>query len=118
MGRPSRRSSCIQPALSIRSFPRLSKAITSCIMALICTINLYFVISFLSSLPHPAYFALVALFAIGYLGLTAYLVLGSAKGQGGQERETLGASVEFWSLLHSWSFPRPGPVASPMEPTF
>lgn len=49
-------------------------------MALVCAINLYFVISYLPSLPHPAYFGLVALLAIGYVGLTAYLVLGSAKG--------------------------------------
>lgn len=49
-------------------------------MALVCAINLYFVISYLPSLPHPAYFGLVALLAIGYLGLTAYLVLGLAKG--------------------------------------
>lgn len=67
--------------------PRLSKAVTSCIMALVCAINLYFVISYLPSLPHPAYFSLVALLAIGYLGLTAYLVLGSAKGQGGRAGE-------------------------------
>lgn len=85
MGRPSRWSSCIQPAAPQASsehhpFPRLSKVITSCIMALVCAINLYFVISYLPSLPHPAYFGLVALLAIGYLGLTAYLVLGSAKG--------------------------------------
>lgn len=85
-------------------------------MALVCAINLYFVISYLPSLPHPAYFGLVALLAIGYLGLTAYLVLGSATWQGGQERETQGASAELWPLLYSRSFTRPGPVASPTEP--
>uniref|UniRef100_A0A8C6HKA3 Natural resistance-associated macrophage protein 1 n=1 Tax=Mus spicilegus TaxID=10103 RepID=A0A8C6HKA3_MUSSI len=72
----------VLPILTFTSMPavmqefangRLSKAITSCIMALVCAINLYFVISYLPSLPHPAYFGLVALFAIGYLGLTAYL---------------------------------------------
>lgn len=42
-------------------------------MALVCAINLYFVISYLPSLPHPAYFGLVALLAIGYVGLAAYL---------------------------------------------
>lgn len=86
--------------------PRLSKAVTSCIMALICAINLYFVISYLPSLPHPAYFSLVALLAIGYLGLTAYLVLGSAKGQGGQERETWGfcvASPPLTVLSQAWT---------------
>lgn len=99
---------------------RLSKAITSCIMALVCAINLYFVISYLPSLPHPAYFGLVALLAIGYVGLAAYLVLESGKGRGGQKRETRGGggSAELWPLLHSCSFPRPGPVASPMEPPF
>lgn len=44
-------------------------------MALVCAVNLYFVISYLPSLPHPAYFSLVALLAVAYLGLTAYLVL-------------------------------------------
>ena len=44
-------------------------------MALICAINLYFVVSYLPSLPHPAYFSLVALLAAAYLGLTTYLVL-------------------------------------------
>lgn len=72
---------------------RLSKAITSCIMALVCAINLYFVISYLPSLPHPAYFGLVALLAIGYVGLAAYLVLESGKGRGGQKRETRGGGV-------------------------
>lgn len=68
-------------------------------MALVCAINLYFVISYLPSLPHPAYFGLVALLAIGYLGLTAYLVLGSAKGQGGQERET------WWGFCRALASP-------------
>ena len=44
-------------------------------MVLICAINLYFVVSYLPSLPHPAYFSLVALLAAVYLGLTTYLVL-------------------------------------------
>ncbi|XP_010334630.1 natural resistance-associated macrophage protein 1 isoform X2 [Saimiri boliviensis] len=52
----------------------LSKAVTASIMALVCAINLYFVISYLPSLPHPAYFGLVALLATAYLGLTTYLV--------------------------------------------
>lgn len=72
----------VLPILTFTSMPAvmqefangwLSKVITSCIMALVCAINLYFVISYLPSLPHPAYFGLVALLAIGYLGLTAYL---------------------------------------------
>ena len=72
----------VLPILTFTSMPavvqefangQLSKAITSCIMALVCAINLYFVISYLPSLPHPAYFGLVALLPIGYLGLTAYL---------------------------------------------
>lgn len=72
----------VLPILTFTSMPavmqefangRLSKAITSCIMALVCAINLYFVISYLPSLPHPAYFGLVALLAIGYVGLAAYL---------------------------------------------
>lgn len=69
-----RRRRCSQPCVSLLS-PRLSKAITSSIMALVCAINLYFVISYLPSLPHPAYFGLVALLAVAYLGLTTYLVL-------------------------------------------
>jgi natural resistance-associated macrophage protein len=72
----------VLPILTFTSMPavvqefangQLSKAITSCIMALVCAIYLYFVISYLPSLPHPAYFDLVALLPIGYLGLTAYL---------------------------------------------
>ncbi|KAL1771137.1 natural resistance-associated macrophage protein 1 isoform X1 [Sigmodon hispidus] len=72
----------VLPILTFTSMPAimqefanglLSKVITSCIMALICAINLYFVISYLPSLPNPAYFALVALLAVGYVGLTAYL---------------------------------------------
>uniref|UniRef100_A0A667HPS4 Natural resistance-associated macrophage protein 1 n=1 Tax=Lynx canadensis TaxID=61383 RepID=A0A667HPS4_LYNCA len=73
----------VLPILTFTSMPalmqefangRLSKAITSSIMALICAINLYFVIIYLPSLPHPAYFVLVALLAAVYLGLTTYLV--------------------------------------------
>ncbi|XP_051010507.1 natural resistance-associated macrophage protein 1 [Acomys russatus] len=72
----------VLPILTFTSMPavmqefangRLSKAITSCIMTLICAINLYFVVSYLPSLPHPAYFGLVAVLALGYLTLTAYL---------------------------------------------
>lgn len=70
------------PILTFTSMPavmqefangRLSKMVTSCIMALILAINLYFVVSYLPSLPHPAYFGLVAVLAAAYLGLTAYL---------------------------------------------
>ncbi|XP_077874122.1 natural resistance-associated macrophage protein 1 isoform X4 [Ictidomys tridecemlineatus] len=73
----------VLPILTFTSMPavmqefangRLSKAITSGIMALVCAINLYFVVSYVPSLPHPAYFGLVALLAAGYLALTAYLV--------------------------------------------
>ncbi|XP_035566807.1 natural resistance-associated macrophage protein 1 isoform X2 [Canis lupus baileyi] len=73
----------VLPILTFTSMPalmqefangRLSKAITSFIMALVCAINLYFVVIYLPSLPHPAYFILVALLAIVYLGLTTYLV--------------------------------------------
>ncbi|XP_047578503.1 natural resistance-associated macrophage protein 1 isoform X2 [Lutra lutra] len=73
----------VLPILTFTSMPavmqefangRLSKAITSFIMALVCAINLYFVVIYLPSLPHPAYFVLVALLAAVYLGLTAYLV--------------------------------------------
>uniref|UniRef100_A0A452V0P3 Natural resistance-associated macrophage protein 1 n=1 Tax=Ursus maritimus TaxID=29073 RepID=A0A452V0P3_URSMA len=73
----------VLPILTFTSMPalmqefansRLSKAITSSIMALICAINLYFVVTYLPSLPHPAYFVLVALLAAVYLGLTTYLV--------------------------------------------
>ncbi|XP_057617450.1 natural resistance-associated macrophage protein 1 isoform X2 [Chionomys nivalis] len=72
----------VLPILTFTSMPAvmqefanglLSKAITSCIMTLICAVNLYFVVSYLPSLPHPAFFGLVALLAVGYLGLTAYL---------------------------------------------
>lgn len=76
----------IQPALRILPSPRLSKVITSCIMALICAINLYFVVSYLPSLPHPAFFGLVALLAVGYLGLTAYLVRRQPRDKGGGEK--------------------------------
>lgn len=44
-------------------------------MALVCAINLYFVVIYLPSLSHPAYFVLVAVLAVVYLGLTTYLVL-------------------------------------------
>lgn len=73
----------VLPILTFTSMPALmqefasgwlSKAITSSIMTLICAINLYFVVSYLPSLPHPAYFGLVALLGAAYLGLTTYLV--------------------------------------------
>nr|XP_045367988.1 natural resistance-associated macrophage protein 1 isoform X2 [Camelus bactrianus] len=73
----------VLPILTFTSMPalmqefasgRVSKAITSSIMVLLCAINLYFVVSYLPSLPHPAYFILVALLAAVYLGLTTYLV--------------------------------------------
>ncbi|XP_075385105.1 natural resistance-associated macrophage protein 1 [Tenrec ecaudatus] len=73
----------VLPILTFTSMPelmhefangRVSKAITSFIMALICAINLYLVISYVLNLPHPAYFALVALLAAAYLGITIYLV--------------------------------------------
>ncbi|XP_017390617.1 natural resistance-associated macrophage protein 1 isoform X1 [Cebus imitator] len=73
----------VLPILTFTSMPALmqefangwlSKAITASIMALVCAINLYFVISYLPSLPHPAYFGLAALIATAYLGLTTYLV--------------------------------------------
>nr|XP_058908113.1 natural resistance-associated macrophage protein 1 isoform X3 [Kogia breviceps] len=72
----------VLPILTFTSMPALmqeftngpvSKAFTSSIMVLICAINLYFVVSYLPSLPHPAYFSLVALLAAIYLGLTTYL---------------------------------------------
>ncbi|KAB1279091.1 Natural resistance-associated macrophage protein 1 [Camelus dromedarius] len=59
--------------VSQRARHPVSKAITSSIMVLLCAINLYFVVSYLPSLPHPAYFILVALLAAVYLGLTTYL---------------------------------------------
>ncbi|KAB0399297.1 hypothetical protein E2I00_003115, partial [Balaenoptera physalus] len=71
----------VLPILTFTSMPTLmqeftngpvSKACTSSIMVLICAINLYFVVSYLPSLPHPAYFSLVALLAAVYLGLTIY----------------------------------------------
>nr|XP_031533878.1 natural resistance-associated macrophage protein 1 isoform X2 [Vicugna pacos] len=73
----------VLPILTFTSMPalmqefasgRVSQAITSSIMVLLCAINLYFVVSYLPSLPHPAYFILVALLAAVYLGLTTYLV--------------------------------------------
>nr|XP_019597404.1 PREDICTED: natural resistance-associated macrophage protein 1 isoform X3 [Rhinolophus sinicus] len=73
----------VLPTLTFTSMPTLmqefangwlSKAITSSIMALVCAINLYFVVSYLPGLHHPAYFGLVALLAAAYLGLTTYLV--------------------------------------------
>ncbi|XP_034511058.1 natural resistance-associated macrophage protein 1 isoform X2 [Ailuropoda melanoleuca] len=92
----------VLPILTFTSMPalmqefansRLSKAIASSIMALICAINLYFVVTYLPSLPHPAYFVLVALLAAVYLGLTTY-------------------------LTHGRPSPRSGPVSLPMEPPF
>lgn len=50
-------------------------------------VNLYFVISYLPSLPHPAYFSLVALLAAAYLGLTTYLVLMGRRVPGGWGRQ-------------------------------
>ncbi|XP_064443113.1 natural resistance-associated macrophage protein 1 isoform X3 [Mirounga angustirostris] len=73
----------VLPILTFTSMPalmqefangRLSKAITTSIMALVCAINLYFVVIYLPSLSHPAYFVLVAVLAVVYLGLTTYLV--------------------------------------------
>uniref|UniRef100_UPI003D9C70F8 natural resistance-associated macrophage protein 1 n=1 Tax=Equus caballus TaxID=9796 RepID=UPI003D9C70F8 len=73
----------VLPILTFTSMPAimqefanglLSKIVTSFIMALVCAINLYFVVSYLPSLPHPAYFGLVALLAAAYLCLTTYLV--------------------------------------------
>lgn len=67
------RNQTLELPSALTATQRLSKVITSCIMVLICAINLYFVVSYLPSLPHPAFFGLVALLAVGYLGLTAYL---------------------------------------------
>ncbi|KAM6177794.1 natural resistance-associated macrophage protein 1 [Rhynchocyon petersi] len=73
----------VLPILTFTSMPalmqefasgRISKIVTSSIMALVCAINLYFVVSYLPSLPHPAYFGLVGLLAAAYLGLSIYLV--------------------------------------------
>ncbi|XP_069434438.1 natural resistance-associated macrophage protein 1 isoform X6 [Ovis canadensis] len=73
----------VLPILTFTSMPALmqefanglvSKIITSSIMVLVCAVNLYFVISYVPSLRHPAYFSLVALLAAAYLGLTTYLV--------------------------------------------
>ncbi|XP_060049882.1 natural resistance-associated macrophage protein 1 isoform X4 [Erinaceus europaeus] len=73
----------VLPILTFTSMPALmqefangplSKAVTSFIMALVCAINLYFVLSYLPTIPHPAYFSLVALLAAVYLALSAYLV--------------------------------------------
>ncbi|KFO20182.1 Natural resistance-associated macrophage protein 1 [Fukomys damarensis] len=72
----------VLPILTFTSMPaimqefangRLSKVVTSCIMALICAINLFLVVSYLTRLSHPAYFGLVAVLAAAYLALTAYL---------------------------------------------
>nr|XP_024648453.1 natural resistance-associated macrophage protein 1 [Macaca nemestrina] len=73
----------VLPILTFTSMPALmqefangplSKVVTSSIMVLVCAINLYFVVSYLPSLPHPAYFGLAALLAAAYLGLSTYLV--------------------------------------------
>uniref|UniRef100_A0A4X1UK70 Natural resistance-associated macrophage protein 1 n=1 Tax=Sus scrofa TaxID=9823 RepID=A0A4X1UK70_PIG len=73
----------VLPILTFTSMPalmqefasgRVNKVITSSIMLLVCAINFYFLVSYLPSLPHPAYFGLVALLAVIYLGLTTYLV--------------------------------------------
>ncbi|OWK12602.1 SLC11A1 [Cervus elaphus hippelaphus] len=61
--------------VSLRALPPPPPFISSSIMVLVCAVNLYFVISYVPSLPHPAYFSLVALLAAAYLGLTTYLVL-------------------------------------------
>ncbi|XP_055967596.1 natural resistance-associated macrophage protein 1 [Sorex fumeus] len=73
----------VLPILTFTSMPTLmqefasgllSKAVTFAIMVLICAVNLYFVATFVQSIPHPAYLGLVAVLAAAYLGLTAYLV--------------------------------------------
>ncbi|KAI4544440.1 hypothetical protein MG293_004706 [Ovis ammon polii] len=86
----------VLPILTFTSMPALmqefanglvSKIITSSIMVLVCAVNLYFVISYVPSLPHPAYFSLVALLAAAYLGLTTYLVLLCQRVPGGLGRQ-------------------------------
>ncbi|XP_039770724.1 natural resistance-associated macrophage protein 1 [Ornithorhynchus anatinus] len=52
----------------------LSKLITLLTVGLVCAINCYFVVDYLSALPHPAYYALVGALAAVYLGLLAYLI--------------------------------------------
>ncbi|XP_012584434.1 PREDICTED: natural resistance-associated macrophage protein 1 [Condylura cristata] len=73
----------VLPILTFTSMPALmqefangllSKVVTSSIMALVCAINFYLVISYLPSIPHPAYLSLVALLGVAYLGLITYLV--------------------------------------------
>lgn len=71
-------------------------------MTLICAINLYFVVSYLPSLPHPAYFGLVALLGAAYLGLIAYLVLLGRQtpwgwGSGGQGEEATDGGRGGWT---------------------
>ncbi|KAK2505538.1 hypothetical protein MC885_010800, partial [Smutsia gigantea] len=55
-------------SLLVSRQPLLGKGIASSIIALICAINLYFVISYVRSLTHPAYFSLVALLAASLPG--------------------------------------------------
>ncbi|XP_040842445.1 natural resistance-associated macrophage protein 1 [Ochotona curzoniae] len=81
----------VLPVLTFTSMPalmhefangRLSKALSLGIIALIYAINLYFVFTYLSKLPHPAYWGLVALLAVVYFGLTTYLVWTCCLAQG------------------------------------
>ncbi|XP_027729477.1 natural resistance-associated macrophage protein 1 isoform X3 [Vombatus ursinus] len=71
------------PILTFTSMPAIMqeftnglicKIITFLIMGLVCTINAYFIISYLEGLPHPGYYGLVALLAVVYLALFFYLM--------------------------------------------
>ncbi|XP_049624023.1 natural resistance-associated macrophage protein 1 [Suncus etruscus] len=73
----------VLPILTFTSMPALmrefangllSKAVTSIIMVLVSAMNFYFLATFLQKLPHRAYLGLLALPAVAYLSLTAYLI--------------------------------------------
>ncbi|XP_020858490.1 natural resistance-associated macrophage protein 1 isoform X1 [Phascolarctos cinereus] len=71
------------PILTFTSMPAIMQEFTNglickittfLIMGLVCTINAYFVISYLEGLPHPGYYGPVALLAAAYLALFFYLM--------------------------------------------
>lgn len=94
-------------------------------MVLICAINVYFLGTFLQNIPHPAYLGLVAVLAVPYLGLTAYLVLGAWLGSGEEGNPsctpatsipTYGCPLPGLDLLHRPRNLEAGPQLPPTLP--
>ncbi|KAM9033707.1 natural resistance-associated macrophage protein 1 isoform 3-T3 [Sarcophilus harrisii] len=72
----------VLPILTFTSMPAIMqeftnglicKIITFLIMGLVCSINAYFVVTYLQGLPNPAYYGLVAVLAALYLAFFFYL---------------------------------------------